>query len=579
MKRMRKPSSTAARWTLALAATAGIIALPYVVRILLEKQRYPSLYLADSHYSAAGARERGPTTGLSGHEDILNYWSEKPLPVGGLDMKVDGPCVLIAKLLSGRELEATNHLLRSMRPWSQTGSEWDMREVFGWQKGYGDRFRFGHRGDYDFTETGLTSLLYLLSDQPALLYPETARHIAGKLITSKGGGVQWCVPGSFGMATETENHLLMTESIRYLTNQWLREHGDSDPALNNQTNGLEVWLSGYLELILNSGFHEYNSNPYQGFALHALLNLEAFAKSPTLAGQARQILDREAHNYALSSLRFRRAAPFRRRLEYASREIFDEPLSLMMSRWSEQREVPEKIRATALDSSFAFLASVLPYRPTAEIRQRLDPNKSRETFLRIGRGENASPEIYSSGPGFVLSAGGLAFSPLALTQTVIRPTTLLLDDRATNLTQCIRLANRGTESVTWNNTGAAPRFACGNAPVIIPESFSSLASSGNWRVFRPRPDHELFIVTYSEIELGLIALFSGWADSPNALLEAVMRVNPTKALSRCFIFPETGRVIEYNVKAPKTKWVILSDSGVVSERDFCKWPSASTEFQ
>jgi hypothetical protein len=138
------------------------------------------------------------------------------LPAGGLDIKVDGPRILLARLATRQDVAAINRFLQGLTPWAASGSEWDVREVLGWQKSYADKLRIGHRGDYDFTEAGLISILLLFADQPDLLYPDTAQHIVDALVIDKGKAPRPHVPGSLGLVDETENHVLMTESSRYL---------------------------------------------------------------------------------------------------------------------------------------------------------------------------------------------------------------------------------------------------------------------------------------------------------------------------------------------------------------------------
>ncbi len=52
-----------------------------------------------------------------------------------------------------------------MTPWNASGSEWDVRELWGWDKKYDDSLRIGHRGDYDFTQSVLITILYEFGDQ------------------------------------------------------------------------------------------------------------------------------------------------------------------------------------------------------------------------------------------------------------------------------------------------------------------------------------------------------------------------------------------------------------------------------
>jgi hypothetical protein len=110
---------------------------------------------------------------------------------------------------------------------------------------------------------------------------------------------------------ETENHLLMIESSRYLFNQ-LRFDRTADIKFDNIKNGLRDWLLRYMHTIAKHDFLEFNSTPYQRLALHPLLNLYEFARDDEIRTAAQILLDYTMVKCALSSNRARRVSPFRR---------------------------------------------------------------------------------------------------------------------------------------------------------------------------------------------------------------------------------------------------------------------------
>jgi hypothetical protein len=110
---------------------------------------------------------------------------------------------------------------------------------------------------------------------------------------------------------ETENHLLMIESSRYLVNQLLKDR-TGDPAFDNANNELSHWLLSYMRTIAQHDFLEFNSRPYARLALHALLNLHEFAREQRIRDAARILLDYTMVKFAVSSNRGRRVSPFRR---------------------------------------------------------------------------------------------------------------------------------------------------------------------------------------------------------------------------------------------------------------------------
>lgn len=107
---------------------------------------------------------------------------------------------------------------------------------------------------------------------------------------------------------ETENHLLMIESSRYLINQ-LRLDRTGDIKFNNSRNGLSGWLLGYMQRIVKHDFLEFNSRPYQRHALHPLFNLHEFARDDEIRTASQMLLDYTMMKFAVSSNRGRRVSP------------------------------------------------------------------------------------------------------------------------------------------------------------------------------------------------------------------------------------------------------------------------------
>ncbi|MEV4067843.1 tetratricopeptide repeat protein, partial [Nonomuraea dietziae] len=112
---------------------------------------------------------------------------------------------------------------------------------------------------------------------------------------------------------ETENHLLMIESTRYLVNQLLFER-TGDEAYNNRTNGLTDWLLGHLQTFSKHDFLEFNSRPYSRLTMHAIMNLYEFDRDrdERIRTAAKILLDYVMAKFAVSSTRGRRISPFRR---------------------------------------------------------------------------------------------------------------------------------------------------------------------------------------------------------------------------------------------------------------------------
>lgn len=471
--------------------------------------------------------------------------------------KGGAPRLMLAKLWTGRDIAEVNAYLQAATPWSVTGSSWEL-----------------NRGDYDFTLTILTTILYMFGDDPERLYPETVDHMLRVLLVEEGGRPKLKVPRTLGMLFDTENHVLMTESSRYLKNQWLRAHGSKDPKHDNARNGFGDWMAAYLNHLRIHGFHEFNSVPYLQYAMHPILNLEAFAEAQEIAALARSVLDGLAWRYAWGSLDLRQCAPFRRQPQYLG------DLRLDLNRLNAAMAVWTGLASDQIDRGrfheFGMLVAMLPYRPPEDIRPWLR-EKPTPYLARIGNGRVAVPEIHSGGPAYLISAGGACPGPFS--QVIPRPTALLLDDGARNLNGVFHIPGAGAWHA-WNNTGVHHRFACGNQPVRTPEGLQAAAQSGNWRVFLPSSPRPIAVAVFNQEDFGLMALFPNHEAPPDALLQALIAVNPDEdRLRRRFQWPgEAGSVIEYNPWAPVGEWVIMRVDGVATDRRYAAWPLLRVEF-
>ncbi len=460
----------------------------------------------------------------------------------------------IAKLSRRRDVAAVNEWLQSAIPERGIGSTW-----------------YFHHGDHDFTMVGMTTLLYLFGDEPDLLYPSTIEHLFEHILIVEGGDPLYTVPRSFGLVIDTENHHLMTEGSRYLKNQWLLEHGEGGPEHDNGKNGLEQWLIAYMHEMRDMGAWEYNSIPYAGYTLHGLANIEAFAASPELSRAARHVMDLMNYRYVLGSQSLRRAPPFRRQLELEGICQFGvDPHTGWMHVWAAPAFDPDvEASARIPRRHWAFYAEIFPYRLPNDLYEWVNA-KPREYFVQFGRGENGSPEIYSGGPGFVLSAGGVNRGLISRLRA--RETILILDDGVEETSLCFRIPGEGEDWMQWNNTGVHERFAVGPARVEPAPQYVPEAEGSGWAVYAPDTVAGLHIAAYSTDGLGIIALFPDDSRAPENLLAEILQANPApERLHTSFAWPEGGS-ISYDVQAPKGVYVIREAGGLPVPRDYDRWP-------
>ncbi|MCU0521925.1 MAG: hypothetical protein MUF84_14695 [Anaerolineae bacterium] len=498
-------------------------------------------------------RETSPLT-----EALVADWASQPLPDWQEEGKVTAPRVLMAKLALVQDLDEVNAYLLAQVPWGRSGSTWELHP----------------EGDYDFTLAALTAILYLYGDDPARLYPETRTHLLDVLLVEEGHNPRVAVPRTLGLIRDTENHLLMTEGSRYLKNRWLALHGNTEPRFDNTDNGMEHWILAHLRELQTAGLYEFNSIPYMGYTLTALMNLEAFG-SEAVSAAAREILDRETWAYALGSLGFRRYAPFRRQIAKAGiTSLGADYQTALVRTWMSLYPGDVDVPALTEGLHHALWGALLPYRPPDEAARWI-LEKPETYFVRVGHGPGASPEIYSGGPGYLLSAGGVHRG--ARSMIVARPITLMLDvegtgDRASSeasdLDDVIHMAGPGADFRKWNNTGVYRDFAVASSPVHVPEGWYPNAADATWRVYVLSGD--LSVAVHSGAAVGLVAIFH--ESNANTVLTKLLEANDdAKLLERTFRWPD-GPVLTYNVHAPKNRWVLVCVDGEPLDRAFDTWP-------
>ncbi|GIV33658.1 MAG: hypothetical protein KatS3mg031_1193 [Chitinophagales bacterium] len=482
-------------------------------------------------------------------KDLITEWADQSLGNWKQQGKVTEPRIMLAKLIQGKDIVAVNNYILQLQPWGRTGTRWLLNP----------------KGDYDFTEVMWIAMVYLLEPYPEKLFPETVQHILEKLIISDGARHRQYAPRTLRLMRETENHILMKTASSYLKNKWLLTHSCTVNA--SRMFELEDRLLSLLDEMEKTGMYEFHSDPYFGYSMVPLLLLEAYG-SEKIAVKARHVIDLFNFEYALGSLDFRYAGPFRRRLEKAGKSsIQDDPHSAMMRTWSfvYQRQ-PFTLHDIPHASHQALMALLLPYTLPDTIA-RFMQNRP-DYFARISHGFRATPEIYSGGPGFLLSAGGVQRGKIS--QIVAQPTTLLLQDGAASLEECFHIKNKENMR-RWNNTGVYRHFAAGKGKVHRPETYAPDTCASGWCIYKPYTQDALRVTVFNSADLGIILLFPHWQQGSAALLEEILKANPeSKNLYHQFAFPD-GQIIAYQLSAPKRLWVIEAINEIRTDRKHDFW--------
>lgn len=327
---------------------------------------------------------------------------------------------------------------------------------------------------------------------------------------------------------ETENHLLMIETSRYLTNQIFRSDLEAmnhsvPSAFNNWTNGLRGWMLDHFRQFLIQDFDEYNARPYQRYSVNAILNMYDFAADDTLRRAAGMVLDYLSAKFAVGSNQGRRVVPFRRLTENANRTYLYEMAGgadhqvgrfLVLAGLTGLIDVGDIGRQESRLQETIY-AAVSSYRLPAVILD-LAIDKSTPYVQRI---HHAGIEVYASSTGYLLSAGGIetgyanqvAFSGRNVDRGAAVPTVLIPTAGILDRNDLIRF--EGGEAHD-GNTCVTQGFACGLNPTIPALYDACRTDNGNWTFINtvkcalpgaPDPEGEagnpgpyLYIALYSE---------------------------------------------------------------------------------
>ncbi len=400
-----------------------------------------------------------------------------------------------------------------------------------------------HRaGDYDMRLVGTIRAYYQFTSSTTPADAKARSHIADKLLTVTGPAdnrhdhfwIEGVLPTPI---RETENHLWMTESARYLSNniiaKRLKDSGKAVPKdYDNDQNGMTSYMLEQLQGVLIEGMYELNARPYDRLTYHALVNLADFAASDIPGGcftvppatvpvaaspcdvarAARNALDFEAAKFATSSNELRRAAPFRRQPVFKGYPRLwttggDDLTWRYFAYTGGSVEYATERYYRILDGADGALlaGSLTMYRPPVALTNLLRYSPTSSTFLQrfhASKRDTNLPEVYYRDPNFLISAGGrfergtgfaldvlapmvdalsLGYASMKDSETAwTQPTTLMPTKRGADVNDFVRIMGSFDETER-NNTCVAPGFACGMNPRIpagLPEACQQ--HRGDW---------------------------------------------------------------------------------------------------
>jgi hypothetical protein len=287
-------------------------------------------------------------------------------------------------------------------------------------------------GDFDMSLLGCASLLGLFEDDRVLLTDATLLHLIKKVFRIWGQDPKAHFDVGFVSVPETENHLFMTESSRFLTNQLIWENRRGLPQLTNLRDSLvrsgeiidnsqgtlKRLLLQVMQQTMRKGFFEFNAQIYQRFTIHALDNLFSFSRDRAVADGAGCLLDYLSTVFAFQSYDAVRYGPYRR-----SSEVYDD-ISLIgndaacsffgiQSGAFAWKADPRRglWHSHTAHASMALYSAVLKYRVPEPILtfMRSRPGEYRAEIRSAYAGNGSRKrltEVYQGGRNFLLTAGG-----------------------------------------------------------------------------------------------------------------------------------------------------------------------------
>ena len=413
------------------------------------------------------------------------YYALKARPSDYVGARGDGlPWIVLSHLTTASDVTPANEAILhpSTKPFALSGTYFD---------GLGALCK--RNGDYDFALRAWTYVLYRFWNRPDRLWPQSKTKILHTLLNETGNQVALTRSICGISVPETENHILMTESSRYLTNQLLnRERRDNGQVplaqYDNEKNGMNRFLRRYLAEFLKTDFSEYNSKPYISYTTMPLLNLVEYAEDSAVRLIARMVLASLDIKMAIGSADLLRFPPFRRLEE-------DRKANAL---YEYDGEAHRSLMLTGLINSTARLKA--PYLPQAGfdimtyfalsnynipslILDWYFPAQNPQAHYSFFRMKHRAIEIVSRAPEYILSAGGAPYQYHALfphEDGWAVPTTFIPSKGRPFLDETIRFLGHYND---WerNNSCVAPNFMCGvnlRWPITLPEK--CIQRSGNW---------------------------------------------------------------------------------------------------
>ena len=347
-------------------------------------------------------------------------------------------------------------------------------------------------GDYDFTLIGLVALPFITDRHSPGALTEAARtKLLNTMLTEKGPGHYHSFSlGICGTREDTENHILMTEVSRYLTNDLisaeLAKTGRYNADYDNAHTGFNPWMINHLKQFLKNDFSEFNSKPYQGYTVNAIQTLHNHATNPEVKLTAQMVLDYLSAKFVIQSVGGLRSVPFRRQPGYRDEDdlLKDDGEAgrhmMLIGNYAALAQRPEPYTAPYA-GGFMFTTLIGDYR-VPDLLLDLVFNKGIKPILQ--RFKHEGVEVYSASRNYTIAAGGVYMDYPDYTTGELDawavPTTVVPLKGPLMRNQMVRIMGHRDNNMR-NNTCVYKNFACGINP-IIPASIPAgcIKKAGNW---------------------------------------------------------------------------------------------------
>lgn len=411
---------------------------------------------------------------------LLNRWSKVKLDkfpfYKNEDKGLSSLSGAIARIVLQKDIEEVNTYLLDER--FQAGTPGTRISILGVCK---------REGDYDFPLQELIRIAYLGKD---IISKDAYERVTKELLNQKGSKHYLTFRICMKKMKDTENHILMTETARYLTNQILF-HETENEKYNNDSNGFNKWLPKHLKHLLQVGFDEINSKPYAGFTISTLLNLYDFAENGKVRFYAGALLDYLSMKYAMESIGNRRYPTFRRQIKHYNHQNLDHEDSLngMMMYWVGNydylmnEDINLDYKVIPYGDRFAFNAAISTYNPSNVILSHIfEPQVSFQLYNHNMRGKQV---VYKEA-NYIMSGGGVHRSiwpKFSLTNDVLAvPTILIPKNQGRKLDEMFHFV--GTNKVRKrSNLCVGKRVMCG-VNIHIPEiPEKCMEKVGHWSFY------------------------------------------------------------------------------------------------